>query len=67
MFDIPLLNNLFISFHKLFISLIELKTFLNNLFIYYLNVFTSLIELKSFLYLITYLFIFLPYLFLYLN
>ena len=29
MFDIPLLNNLFISSLDLFISLIELKTFLN--------------------------------------
>ena len=32
-FDIPLLNNLFISFLNVFISLIEVKTLLNNLFI----------------------------------
>ena len=41
-----LLNNLFISFLNLFISIIELKTLLNNLFISFLNQFISLIELK---------------------
>ena len=46
-FDIPLLNNLFI-FLNLFISLTELKTLLNNVFIF-LNIFISLIELKTFL------------------
>ena len=37
LFDIPLLNSLFISFLNLFISLTELKTLLNNLFIYFLT------------------------------
>ena len=31
MFDIPLLNNLFLSFLKLFISLIELDNFHENI------------------------------------
>ena len=39
-FDSPLLNNLFISFVNLFISLIEFKTSLNNIFI-------SLIKLEN--------------------
>ena len=46
---IPLLNNLFISFLNLFISLTELKPFLNlitYLFIF-LNYFFSLTELKN--------------------
>ena len=47
MFGILLLNNLFISFLNLLISLIELKTLLNNLFIFYLNLFISLIKLKN--------------------
>ena len=47
MFGIPLINNLFISFLNLLISLIELKTLLNNLFISYLNLFISLIKLKN--------------------
>ena len=47
MFGIPLLNNLFISFLNLLISLIELKTLLNNLFISYLNLFISLVKLKN--------------------
>ena len=47
MFGIPLLNNLFISFLNLLISLIELKTLLNNLSISYLNLFISLIKLKN--------------------
>ena len=47
MFGILLLNNLFISFLNLLISLIELKTLLNNLFISYLNLFISLIKLKN--------------------
>ena len=42
-FDIPLLNNLFISFLNLFISLNELKALLNNLFISYLTLFIYLI------------------------
>ena len=40
-------NNLFILFRNLFISLIELKTLLNNLFISYSNLFISLIKLKN--------------------
>ena len=39
-FDSPLLNNLFISFVNLFISLIEFKTSLNNIII-------SLIKLEN--------------------
>ena len=39
-FDSPLLNNLFISFVNLFISLTESKKSLNNIFI-------SLIKLKN--------------------
>ena len=31
MFDIPLLNNLFVSFLNLFVALIELKTFLKKI------------------------------------
>ena len=42
-FDIPLLNNLFISFLNQFISLSELKALLNNLFISYLTLFIYLI------------------------
>ena len=47
-FQILLVNNLFISFLNLFISLIEFKNIplLNNLFISFLNLFISLIELK---------------------
>ena len=48
-FDIPLLNNQFISFLNLLISLIELQTLLNNLFISYLNLFISLTELQTLL------------------
>ena len=47
MFDIPLLNNLLISFLNLFVSLIELKMLLNNLLISYLKVFISLTKLKN--------------------
>ena len=57
-----MLNNLFIAFLNLFISLIELKTFpylLTCLFIFLI----SLTELKTIL-IITYLFFFLTYLFL---
>ena len=44
-FDIPLLNNLFISSLNLFISLIELKSLLNNLFISYLHLLVFLMKL----------------------
>ena len=44
MFDIRLLNNLFIPFLTLFVSLTELKIFLH---ISYLNLFISLIKLKE--------------------
>ena len=47
MIYIPLLNNLFISFPNLFISLIESKPLLNNLFISYLNLILYLIKLKT--------------------